>query len=68
MTQVVTGCDKCPFKNWGELGGSFCNITNEEFKEYAYDDSKPVGEKCVTVTPDWCPLKKESITIEFEKK
>ncbi len=63
MTQDVTGCKNCPmmashFDGWG---GAHCNHPETEG-----DDLDEVTMK-ENETPDWCPLKKEPITIEFKK-
>jgi hypothetical protein len=66
MTHKITGCPDCPLSS---EGGSFeivyCNHPSLEVPERLElnDTWKPDS----IITPDWCPLKKESLTIEIEK-
>jgi hypothetical protein len=50
----VTGCSDCPFRDW-ETG----NCSHPSILPYQYAN--------LNVTPDWCPLKKESITISIKQ-
>ncbi len=61
MTMVVTGCKDCPFL--------FKEISCKHKGSPRFIIKKIITQNEVAfITPDWCPLKKESITIEMEKK
>jgi hypothetical protein len=72
MEKIITGCWHCPFlvKN-GDLGWAYlfwckhpANYPEKRLEShYSYE---PDGEIPVPVDPDWCPLKKEPITITLK--
>ncbi len=63
MNQVVTGCWGCPFH--GNAGDDFCyhpKVKREQIVNH-YDEVK---KHYVLITPDWCPLKSEPLTLTFK--
>ena len=78
MEHNVTGCRDCPFYNDGQdyEFAHYCNHPKspQEVNRF-YSEPKieivyeKVGEynKQVPVTPDFCPLKKEPITIKMNE-
>jgi len=62
MTIKVTGCsDCCLLANEGS--GYYCNHPNMEDND---EQNHIKTENFIPLTPDWCPLNKEPITIEKE--
>lgn len=69
MEYIVTGCKDCPFFNDGHdyeyrvicqhPYSKACRIVVDEKMEWGI----PQEERFMPITPDWCPLNKESITI-----
>jgi hypothetical protein len=60
MNVKVTGCKDCPMF-FNHLDGWFsCTHPNEDDGEFLLIESKDF----VPITPNWCPLNKEPITIE----
>lgn len=56
-TIEVTGCIDCPFCNFFDtIPGYYCNA---EDRDLDGDDH---------ITPDWCPLKKNSVTIKIKEQ
>ena len=65
MEHIVTGCRDCPMFNIDE----FCEypqpaVHNIPIKWNTESDS---GKDWFHITPDWCPLKKQPITIKLEE-
>ena len=59
MTKIkVTGCKDCPFHTDCFVFGR-CEAKDRKTITYNFDD-RPI-------TPTWCPLKKEPITIEIDE-
>jgi hypothetical protein len=62
MSEIkVTGCSDCPFFNDG---------ANYEYRAKCQHPANNTDERIEVhwgkpITPDWCPLKKEPITIIF---
>lgn len=54
-TQVVNGCWNCPMRDWHEG-----ECQHPEAPPYEYSD--------LNKTPDWCPLRKEPLVLEFDEK
>lgn len=83
MEHSVKGCIDCPmFENYDNFTGSYCHHPGAPFdpdlecawvdKEDNPDYGPPKGdehwpEMYLPITPDWCPLLKESITITLIK-
>jgi hypothetical protein len=72
MESKVTGCPDCPFKNYDELRMEYecyhpksCGEHNGWSSRINYTGLCDGYEKLIT--PEWCPLKKESITITLIK-
>ena len=72
MNTKVTGCRDCPFYNDGQRYefAHYCNHP-DSIQDVGYFKSEPeikcerIDNETVPITPEWCPLKKESITIEL---
>ena len=62
MNQIVTKCEDCPMfaSHYDGLGGAHCNHPETEGYDLDTDNDKTI--------PDWCPLKKEDITITIKNK
>jgi len=58
MEYVVTGCTDCPMAQYTDRRGDFCIHPSAEEGNVLEDD-----EHFNPVTPVWCPLNKEPITI-----
>ncbi len=61
MTKIkVTGCKDCPFDRF-----YFINVCSHP----EHEEPKEVATKIYAngITPSWCPLKKEPITIEIDE-
>ena len=60
IEKEITGCIDCPFSYGYDMAvGSGCKID---------DQNRDVQQKrCVPITPDWCPLKTESIIIKLKQ-
>lgn len=76
MEQVVKGCYDCPMMRSDYWLGRHCKHPNGENIETKYhiewdghdDDGFPRGRgHFYPVTPEWCPLKTDSITIKIEQ-
>lgn len=69
MEHKVTGCNDCCFEYADDLGEVFCkhpetlklNVIGKLLYTL-FNDKDEDG-----VNPDWCPLKKEPITISIEQ-
>ena len=63
---VVKGCIDCPMNSNDREYGSACQHPSIIDKDRL---GKPLDydENFNDITPDWCPLKKQSITISIEK-
>lgn len=67
MEHTVTGCNDCPlFENYE---GSYICVHPSSTKETTYIPRKTEDEGggMFSLAPDWCPLKKESLTITINK-
>jgi len=65
-TIVIKGCEDCPVVNRRDLFHLRWKCRLEE-KENDGDPYTKIRctEKDILITPDWCPLKKESILLKF---
>jgi len=67
----VTGCGNCPFKSFiNNFQYIACKFPESPF----WDSALVISSKIICSvdvhdppTPDWCPLKKESITISMKQ-
>lgn len=69
MEQIVTGCKDCPLNSNDREYGDACqhpSVWKGEVKERALPEDNNNGYE--TITPFWCPLKKESITITMQQQ
>jgi hypothetical protein len=59
MNTTVTGCKDCPMyaTHLDGWGGCHCNHPETEGNDLENHDNETV--------PDWCPLKREEITIKL---
>jgi len=62
METTVTGCTNCPMFYQDEWG-NFCNHPRTSKRG---DNEVRYNEYGINKSPDWCPLKKESITIKYD--
>lgn len=65
----VDGCEKCPFFQWHNDGHSkipFCEAPHES-KPKGFD-SVLNSQRLKIVTPQWCPLVKETVIIRWGTK
>ena len=75
MECIVTNCEDCPMFYDGRKSNDYdslvCNHPESEYKP-----ANPIEIDCSgdemsyiewVVTPDWCPLEKESITIKLKQ-
>jgi hypothetical protein len=77
MEHIITGCTDCPLLEVdNEYGDHNCNhplVPTEIRQEYGRDVVRRIEieleEFCCgdPITPNWCPLKKESLTLKFEQ-
>lgn len=67
METIVTGCKDCPLNSNDREYGDSCR--HPSVKDGEYDRSLPTDSEngYETITPDWCPLNTESITISKTK-
>lgn len=68
MNTIVTGCKDCPLNSKDAEYGDFCRHPSVRDEE-GYDRVIPTDpyNKYEIIEPEWCPLKKESITIELSQ-
>lgn len=61
MDREITGCRECPFRS-GEI------IYSCMFPAPSPDDEifLKTDDDDIPITPDWCPLRTESITIKLK--
>jgi len=62
MEHIVKGCINCPFSSYTDRRGDFCKhpLSEEDHfidGDYNFDP----------ITPDWCPLNEEEITIKKQQ-
>lgn len=67
----ITGCKDCPFCEFQDMSGGYkcqaeraLSMTYDEYMRYdkrILDDQKTF----IPITPEWCPLKTQSITISY---
>lgn len=66
---IVTGCKDCPFSYENDMAvGYGCNADSmtRTLEEYLLPSREIKQDKLFfPITPEWCPLKKESITIQM---
>lgn len=65
MEHKVTGCDDCPFLTYEDM------IVNDSCNHPLKPNGnivEVVRQQWTHVTPEWCPLNKEQITIIKEQK
>lgn len=60
MEYTVSGCKDCVFCIYSDKGGNRCIHPSIEDSHNDIIDND--SDYCL-ITPDWCPLEKESITI-----
>jgi hypothetical protein len=68
MKHKVKDCNDCPLCA-PMMSGTYCD--HPKLKKHPDDygkNIKEVGLDSELVHPDWCPLKKKSITIKLTKK
>ncbi len=71
----ITGCVNCPFCYEYDMAiGYGCNAmkaklgSNEYFQKFQPNHRiKQHTKKFIPITPDWCPLKSESLVLKMEK-
>ena len=79
MEHIVTGCKDCPFLLENNEGSDFCRhptmdkwlgVHGDHHRDedndknvIETDSSSSNGQDWFPITPDWCPLNKEAITI-----
>lgn len=57
----INGCFNCPLCDMNDMGGGYsCRL--EKYPNNQIDEDY---EKFQPITPDWCPLKKESVEFKF---
>lgn len=66
MEHIVTGCRDCPLNSNDRLYGDFCRHPSARLND-GEDNPLPVDANFYTTNPDWCPLKKQPITIKLEE-
>lgn len=64
MEQIVTGCKDCPMFNleYDDRFGASTSCNHPNHESLTVEDID-LTEKNIPITPDWCPLNKEPITI-----
>ena len=66
MEVKVNSCVNCPFKqHHSGHGENWYHCTHPKSPD-AYDSILCGGREQPRITPEWCPLKKEKYTIEFQ--
>lgn len=65
MTHEVKGCRTCPFAIYTDTFGYTCEHPDFSKDRRWLNYNELTLE--LAITPDWCPLKKESITIQLKK-
>lgn len=68
MKLTITGCFDCPACDMLDMAPGYgCNLKKRDDQgEYLYiEESK---KTYTPITPEWCPLKKESIILEMRKR
>lgn len=64
IIKEITGCDGCPALVYYDISGGWgCKLIPSTPENYISQSKK----NFLPETPDWCPLKKESITLTFKK-
>lgn len=64
MEKIVTGCPDCPFSvMYDTAPGYGCRIIRDEPNNARIKMNKMF----MPITPKWCPLKKELITISIKQ-
>lgn len=59
---IVTGCSDCPIFYYAYSGLHTCNAKKEE--DYIRENKRKAFDP---ITPSWCPLRSESITIKLKE-
>jgi len=68
MEIQVTECDNCPFCQYNETrSGATCGIDFQLNIKIRYMEEDYSNDHKI-ITPTWCLLKKESITIQFKEQ
>ena len=68
MNIEVKGCDNCPFCDMLDMApGYMCNL-RKKGDDGKYLTIKEARNAHGPVTPAWCPLKKEPITISIKEQ
>jgi hypothetical protein len=68
MEIKITGCDNCPccIMNYDhEEDGYFCSLFFHARITRQKNIIKEDGDLANPITPDWCPLKNENVTIGY---
>lgn len=64
MEFIITGCIDCPLNSNDREYGDACRHPTT-ITEIGLDAVLPEDKDYKTITPDWCPLKKEKIIIGY---
>lgn len=69
LQKEVTGCTDCPFLNDGAglEYKPYCQHPNGNSDNITWQVGEKERWRTTFNTPDWCPLKKEPITISFKQ-
>lgn len=63
MEHIVTGCQNCPFNSNDREYGDACLHPSCDSGMYGRKLPEDPDNAYATITPDWCPLILEPITI-----
>lgn len=65
MELTVTGCIDCPLVQCSDLNWACCHpklaLSNIDYKDKILKENDNINP----ITPDWCPLKEEELTIKL---
>ncbi len=64
MNQIVTGCDNCPLMYQGDCDHPKAPEDSEIPMDY--EDWDIELDQYKLITPYWCPLKSEPLTLTFK--
>jgi hypothetical protein len=69
MEQVVTGCKDCPMYSVDDSNDSLIVYNYCHHRSHATVTVQDIDldKESNPITPDWCPLKREPITITFKQ-
>lgn len=63
----VTGCKDCPFRESNDMDINYSCSVVKRIDNTVYNVINPDEDTWQPITPLWCPLKKEPITIEIDE-